>query len=63
MNITDIKSFIDIIYSHFFQPFIAEPTRIIGRNKSSLIDNIFINACTKSLNAGNITKFLTIYLT
>ena len=58
-----IKNFIDIMYSHFFQPCITEPTRIVGRNKPSLIDNIFINACTKSLNAGNITKFLTIYLT
>ena len=62
MNITDIKSFIDIIYSHFFQPFITEPTRIIGRNKSSLIDNIFINACTKSLNAGNITEKISDHL-
>ena len=50
-----IKNFIDIMYSHFFQPYITEPTRIVGRNKPSLVDNIFINACTKSLNAGNIT--------
>ena len=50
-----IKNFIDIMYSHFFQPYITEPTRIVGRNKPSLVDNIFINACTKSLNAGSIT--------
>ena len=41
------------MYSHFFQPCITEHTKIAGRNKPSLIDNIFINTCTKSLNAGN----------
>ena len=30
------------------------PTRIVGRNKPSLIDNIFLSKCTKSLNAGSI---------
>ena len=37
-----------------FQPCITEPTRIIARNKPFLIGNIFINTCTKRLNAGNI---------
>ena len=41
------------MYSHFFQPCITEPTRIVVRNKP-LIDYIFINTCAKSLNAGNI---------
>ena len=50
------------MYSHFFQPCITEPTRIVGRNKSSLIDNIFINACTKILNAGNITDKISDHL-
>ena len=43
------------MYSHFFQPRMTKPTRVVVRNKPSLIDNIFINTCTKSLNAGNIT--------
>ena len=30
------------------------PTRIVGRNKPSLIDNIFISKCIKNLNAGSI---------
>ena len=30
------------------------PTGIVGRNKPSLIDNIFISKCTNSLNAGSI---------
>ena len=50
------------MYSHFFEPCITEPTRIVGRNKPSLIDNIFINACTKSLNAGNITDKISDHL-
>ena len=48
-----IKNFIDIMYSHFFQPCITEPTRSIGRNKT-LIDKVFINTCTKNRNAENI---------
>ena len=45
----NIKNFIEIMYSHFFQTCITEPTTIVGENKPSLIDNIFINTCTKSL--------------
>ena len=51
-----------IMYSHFFQPCITEPTRNVGRNKPSLIDSIFINTCTKSLNAGNIIDKISDHL-
>ena len=37
-----IKNITDIIYSHFFQPGVTEPTRIVGKNKPVLIDNIYI---------------------
>ena len=57
-----IKHFIDTVHSHFFQPCITEPTRIVGRNKPFLIDNIFINTCTRSLNAGNIIDKISDYL-
>ena len=50
-----IKIFIDIMGSHLFQSCIIQPTRIVGRNKP-LTDNIFINRCTKGLNAVNIDK-------
>ena len=50
------------MYSHFLQPCITEPTRIVGRNKPSLIDNIFINTYTKSLNAGNIIDKISDHL-
>ena len=49
------------MYSHFFQPCITEPTRILGRNKP-LIDNIFINTRTKSRNAGNIIDNISDHL-
>ena len=57
-----IKNFTDTMYSHFFQPCIIEPTRIVGRNKPSLIDNIFINTCSKSLNAGSIIDKISDHL-
>ena len=57
-----IKNFVDIIYSHFFQPCITEPTRILGRNKPCLINDIFISTCTKSLNAGNIINKISDHL-
>ena len=50
------------MYYHFFQSCITEPTRIVGRNKPSLIDNILINTCTKSLNAGNISDKISDHL-
>ena len=49
------------MYSHFFQPCITEPTRIVGRNKP-LIDNILINTSTKSLNAWNIADKISDHL-
>ena len=58
----NIKNVIDIMYSHFFQPRMTKPTRIVGRNKPSLIDNIFINTCTKSLYAGNIIEKISDHL-
>ena len=35
---------------------------MLGRNKPSLIDNILINICTKSLNAGNIIDKISDHL-
>ena len=35
---------------------------MLGRNKPSLIDNILINTCTKSLNAGNIIDKISDHL-
>ena len=35
---------------------------MLGRNKPSLIDNILINTCTKSLNTGNIIDKISDHL-
>ena len=37
-----------------FQTCITELNRIFSKNKSSLLDNIVKNTCTKQLNAGNL---------
>ena len=50
------------MYSHSFQPCITEPTIIVGRNKASLINYVFINACSKRLNAGNIIDKISDHL-
>ena len=42
------------MYPSFFHPCITEPTSIVARNKPSLIDNIFINSCNRTLHAGNL---------
>ena len=42
------------MYSHLFQLCTIEPTRIVKRERPSLIDNIFINTCTKKINSGNL---------
>ena len=57
-----MKNFIDTLYSHVIQPHITEPTRIVGRNKTSLIDNILINTVTKSLNARGIIEKISDHL-
>ena len=41
------------MYSNFLQPCILEPTRIVGDNRPSLIDNIFINTYDKPILSGN----------
>ena len=49
-----INDFIYLMYSHFLQPCILEPTRIVNNNRPSLLDNIFTNTHNKILNSGNL---------
>ena len=49
-----INEFINLMYSHFLQPCILEPTRIINNNRPSLLDNIFTNTHNKTLNSGKL---------
>lgn len=56
------------MWSNLLQPCITEPTRIVSRNKPSLVDNIFIKIAGKNIYRGNILdkkmdhlpKFITI---
>ena len=48
-----IANFLNLMYSNFLQPCILEPTRIVGNNRPSLIDNIFINTYDKPILSGN----------
>ena len=57
-----IKQFIDTIYSNLLQPCILEPTRIVDHQKSSLIDNIFINTIEKHIKSGNLTTKVSDHL-
>ena len=54
-----IYNFINLMFQHFLQPCIVEPTRIIDGNRPSLIDNIFINSIEKNITSGNILDKIT----
>lgn len=40
--------------SNLLQPCITEPTRIVSRNKPSLVNNIFMKKAGKNRYSGNI---------
>ena len=50
------------MYSNFPQPCSTEPTRVVQRNRPSLIYNIFINIIDKNLYSGNLLDKLTDHL-
>ena len=47
------------MFSHFFQPCITEPTRVVMGNRPSLVDNIFINTIGQDVVSGNLTCKIT----
>ena len=49
-----INNLINLMYSHFLQPCILEPTRIVNNNRPSLLDNIFTTTHNKTLKSGNL---------
>ena len=55
----DFKDFFNLLSSHFFAPYILQPTRPISK---SLIDNIFINSIEFSSYSGNLTIQLADHL-
>ena len=46
----------------FLQPCITEPTRALGKNRPTLIRNIFVNTYDKRLIAGNFLHKVSDYL-
>ena len=50
------------MYSHFLQPYIIYPTRIVQNAKPSLIDNIFANCIDKEILSGNLIQNITDHL-
>ena len=49
-----INEFLNTVSSHFLQPCITKPTRIVKYNRPSLVDNIFVNIYNKEIDSGNI---------
>ena len=62
---TQIHSFLDTVFSHFFYPVISKPTRVT-ETSATLIDNIFTNVLDKRMNSGilciDISDHLPIFL-
>ena len=61
-NDEHVDEFLNIIISHFLQPCITEPTRMIAGQRPSIVDNIFTNIFEKSLNSGNLDDKITDHL-
>ena len=61
-NYERVDEFPNIIYSHFLQPCITEPTKMIDGQRPSIVDNIFTNIFAKSLNSGNLDDKITDHL-
>ena len=55
----DFSDFFNLLSSHFFAPYILQPTRPISK---SLIDNIFLNTIEFSTHSGNLTIQLADHL-
>ena len=57
-----VNEFLNTIYSNFLQPCITEPTRAPGKNRRTLINNIFVDIYDKQLFAGNFLEKLSDHL-
>ena len=56
---TDTNIFYNNLTSHFFAPFVIQPTRLCSK---TLIDNIFLNIIEYSTFGGNLTVQLSDHL-
>ena len=51
-----INDFVEIMYENLCQPCIIQPTRIVDKQKPSLIDNIFINSIENPISGNLLDK-------
>ncbi len=51
-----VTTFADIMSTFNMQPTINKPTRIVNKQKPSLIDNIFVNSLDKDITSGNLVS-------
>ena len=56
-----VSNFYDLMCSHFFAPYILQPTRIVDNSKT-LIDNIFMNCLEFETFSGNLTSQISDHL-
>ena len=49
-----VNEFVNIMYPNFLHPCITEPTRLIRKQKPSLIDNVFVHFFNKKKISGNL---------
>ena len=54
-----VEQFLGIMLSHFCQPHIVYPTRVVDNAKPSLVDNIFLNTIEHNPLSGNLTSKIT----
>ena len=57
-----VGEFLNIMYSHFLQPFTTEPTKMIVGQRPSIVDKIFTNIFEKNLNSSNLIDKITDHL-
>ena len=51
-----INDFVEIMYENLCQPCVIQPTRIVDKQKPSLIDNIFINSIENPISGNLLDK-------
>ena len=54
-----INEFLNLMYSNLFQSRILEPARVVLNSQPSLIDNIYINTCEKTIHSGHFLHKVT----
>ena len=57
-----VGNFLNTMNSNLLQPCIIEPTRIVDKQKPTLVDNFFVNLFNKELKSGNLGQKISDHL-